>query len=348
MRVRHGTTLMEVLVSIFVMAIGLIALLALFPVGAFEMADALRDSRISACIANATSIASAWNLRHESNVTQAFSLPGSVANFVDVSQPPWIMGPSYPVYVDPMGATTYALNSYSRNWVAALAPMTSYTGQGRAGIRRVTTSFATTSSVAANAVFAPVQWCCLLDDITFDKNGTPDMSTGSVQHTYEYSWAYLLRRPKNSVPSVVEMWVVVYQHRPLLLHGNSALLNQGGDETFYSAVVRTPKLVTLTWPNLKSPPAVRPGSWILDCSATPNPTDNRSQPGNARFYQVVGVTENLGSTDVEVDSPIMGPPPSTPTPVLWNVGDVSLAPPNRFAVLDGVVQVVYKGTNWLP
>jgi len=35
---RRGTTLVEVLVSIFVMAIGLVALLSLFPLGAFEMA----------------------------------------------------------------------------------------------------------------------------------------------------------------------------------------------------------------------------------------------------------------------------------------------------------------------
>ena len=42
---RSGVTLIEVLVSIFVASIGLLALLALFPVGALSMRQALKDSR---------------------------------------------------------------------------------------------------------------------------------------------------------------------------------------------------------------------------------------------------------------------------------------------------------------
>src|SRR6266404_2000101 len=50
---RSGVTLIEVLVAIFVASIGLLALLALFPVGALSMRQALRDSRCAQTSANA-------------------------------------------------------------------------------------------------------------------------------------------------------------------------------------------------------------------------------------------------------------------------------------------------------
>jgi hypothetical protein len=51
-----GSTLTEVLVAIFVMAIGLLALLALFPLGALSMAQAIKDDRTAAIAADATAL----------------------------------------------------------------------------------------------------------------------------------------------------------------------------------------------------------------------------------------------------------------------------------------------------
>ena len=48
-----GSTLIEVLVAIFVMGVGLLALLTLFPLGAFEMAQAIPDDRTAAIAADA-------------------------------------------------------------------------------------------------------------------------------------------------------------------------------------------------------------------------------------------------------------------------------------------------------
>jgi type II secretory pathway pseudopilin PulG len=54
---RNATTLTEVLVAIFIMGIGLMAILSLFPLGAAQMAQALKDQRSAEAAANATSLA---------------------------------------------------------------------------------------------------------------------------------------------------------------------------------------------------------------------------------------------------------------------------------------------------
>lgn len=54
---RDGTTLTEVLVAIFIMGIGLMAILSLFPLGAAQMAQALKDQRAAEAAANASSLA---------------------------------------------------------------------------------------------------------------------------------------------------------------------------------------------------------------------------------------------------------------------------------------------------
>src|SRR5262245_20567348 len=46
---RNAVTLTEVLIAIFVLSIGLMALLSLFPIGAAQMAQALKDQRCAEC-----------------------------------------------------------------------------------------------------------------------------------------------------------------------------------------------------------------------------------------------------------------------------------------------------------
>ena len=51
---RRGVTLLEVLTAIFIMGVGLLAILTLFPLGALSMARAVRDDRAATIGANAT------------------------------------------------------------------------------------------------------------------------------------------------------------------------------------------------------------------------------------------------------------------------------------------------------
>lgn len=54
---RHGITLLEVLAAIFIIGIGLLALLTLFPIGALQMAQAIKDDRAGQAAADAV----AWS-----------------------------------------------------------------------------------------------------------------------------------------------------------------------------------------------------------------------------------------------------------------------------------------------
>ena len=53
---RKGLTLVEVLATIFVLAVGMLSILVLFPVGAMKVRTALVNERISLCAANAESV----------------------------------------------------------------------------------------------------------------------------------------------------------------------------------------------------------------------------------------------------------------------------------------------------
>src|SRR5262249_30557160 len=72
---RAGVTLIEVLVSIFIMGVGLLALLTLFPLGALTMAQAVKDQRCAEAAANAEAIAIYRDMRNSVG-TATFQNPG--------------------------------------------------------------------------------------------------------------------------------------------------------------------------------------------------------------------------------------------------------------------------------
>jgi hypothetical protein len=104
---RSAVTLVEVLVAIFVMGIGLLALLTLFPLAALTMARAIQDERCAQAGLSANGYGSAQNVRNDPQVvTSVLPAPPSVDVFMDpthVATPADPTCPSYPVFVDPIG-----------------------------------------------------------------------------------------------------------------------------------------------------------------------------------------------------------------------------------------------------
>src|SRR5258707_6368496 len=99
---RPGVTLIEVLVAIFVMGIGLICLLTLFPLGAMSMASAFKDERAAQAAINARTVADTKKLRGDSALLDYFKNPGGRAGSPLPNADP--QSPSDPVFVHPTGA----------------------------------------------------------------------------------------------------------------------------------------------------------------------------------------------------------------------------------------------------
>src|SRR5687768_12289862 len=104
---RPGATLIEVLVAIFVMALGMMALLTLFPLGALRMAQAIQDDRCAICAHNAGSIATMKDLRNDPMVIQTGNPAAPDMFTMDLDGDgagPDPNGTSNPLMVDPAGA----------------------------------------------------------------------------------------------------------------------------------------------------------------------------------------------------------------------------------------------------
>lgn len=276
---RSAVTLIEVLVSIFIMGIGLLALLTLFPLGSLKMAQAIKDDRSAQAAANAEAAAAFWDVRHNLLATADDSpSPGGVERmflgprgWIDLrTRARGLEGPSYPIYVDPFGV----LGMAGRTTAIGALP-----GMNSPGIPRRRVTFGDTLAEAQ-------RWFALQDDINFNSNGQPDMPGGQVQRDARYTWAYLVRRPHIKVPALVEMSIIVYRGRPLQL--------PPGEPT-YGPVTFDPNSnsVQVAYDPATQPrPPVRRGGWILDATIY---NEARQPDPHGYFYRVVNVTD-LGGT----------------------------------------------------
>jgi prepilin-type N-terminal cleavage/methylation domain-containing protein len=359
MRHRPGVTLVEVLMAIFVMGIGMLALLVLFPLGALSVAQALRDDRAAQAATNATGWADAIDLRHDA---QLMNNPDSFSNPFPTLMAPLASpysGPSFPVYVDP-----YYVNLGQ-----------STLGAFTAGANRITPGIARRSLSLSGLIPGRAQplspqettrWFTLLDDITFTSgdtaNGQPELNP-VVKRGGRYTWAYLLKRPRWNSPEVVDMSVVVYGGRAVQLPGGENVYfaaNDGGGAN----------VLNVYWNPTADKPSFRKGVWVLDVTAeriTPNPqapTQFWDVP-HGYFYRVVGVTDLVGRdpttglnvTQLELQSNLkaqLPPPPPIPLPA-----PIPLPQPNpqgarsqtlwgAIVLMEQVVEVFDRGSGWKP
>ncbi len=281
---RPGVTLIEVLVTIFIMAIGMLALLVLFPIGALNMGQALKDDRCASAAALADSIATIFDIRHDANVMAAYTTPNGVNTA--------ILGPSNGVLIDPFGVL---------NGSATV---------GSSTLPRVNTQ-------AWGNTNAAVRWCTLLDDLTFQADGTPDLTqTPWAQRAEAFTWAWLVRQAQAGSSAVVDMSVVVFRTRDTTLPPR--------DVTYTATGAVNTNTATITY-GASGAPNLRTGAWVLDTSASAS--GNNAVPGY--FYRVVGYTDYGGTMQLELE-----------TNLKQNVTSLTF--------LDSVAEVFDRGQGWKP
>jgi hypothetical protein len=245
---RSGATLIEVLIAIFVSALGLLALLALFPLGALSMAHAIKDSKCAQASSNAAAIARFKNLKQD-----AALLPPTFASFLygnDAYTNPSVFipttitlmpnlktfnyyltpgvgapydGPSYPVYIDALGvnlsgssAPGYAGTTANNNPV----PVNRQVVGSYPAPPALSPGFLRLGPSYANSTQQYIEWFTLLDDISYGSNGLPsgplnpqNPTLTLIERTGKFSWAYLLRRANYAYSDGVDHTVVVYSDR---------------------------------------------------------------------------------------------------------------------------------------
>jgi prepilin-type N-terminal cleavage/methylation domain-containing protein len=347
---RTGVTLVEVLVAIFVMGIGLMALLTLFPIGMLRMAQAIRDSRSAEAGDTAYSILLMQDIRNDPLVITDGAVPDFFKNPYPTGGLPSAddFGESYPILVDPIGYRS--------------VPNPDWVGNIPGSLRRRSVKFVNDPTPAVMNLNV-LRSFSLWDDINFDSTvvpGAPQSVTGTqtVLRETRYSWAYVFRRPQTSNRSIVDCTVVVFDKRPLALNGNLNLgewvypqagLNQLGG-TYFNPTKNT---ITIFYTGGATPaPPIRPGDWIMDATLV---TNNNANPatgsGHAYFYRVVAGEDLIvgGQTCAryEVQQPIRG---FTTAP---NATDpVTNAPNSAYQgtaiVIEGIADVYEKGPVRLP
>ncbi len=335
-RPRPGVTLLEVLVAIFVMALGLLALLTLFPLGAMQLGQALKDDRTAQTANQADGfLRSYWrhavieNSPPDSTLVNSFSFPNTAPPTPNATVPvtgqlnyggtaatypqPTAGQPSYPVMVDPLGFWANQAGSQPQFWMARSMP-------GLVGtpllLPRRNLNAATLNSNAA------VLDCSLVDDMTFQPNGVPG---STLDRQGRYNWAAVIQQPNVNTPTVANLTILVFDGRPPLLAapGDEAVVTQ----TWTSGLLPTPdfsnltpaplilvpgsRTVTLLVPNRNADqaPLVRRGGWIMDGTI-----DATLGVRNANFYRIAGVTAGTPNTTtgvtpfiLDLDTEIKGP-----------------------------------------
>jgi hypothetical protein len=366
---RSGLTLVEVLVAIFVMGIGMIALLTLFPIGVLQMAQAIRQDRClrAALAADTISVlplgsdalvgGNPTSLRYDAVMaTNAFANPLNLYELdrsyftqpiaaMPVANP---YGPSYAVMVDPHGVlATAGLIAKLRPWVGALAPAVNPTGATGGLVRRPV-------SFANNVQINIKQWFSLPDDVVFDNDpfpgsplpGTPKLvAPTTMMRDTPFSWTYVLQRPRAGDSSVVNCTIVVFENRPLLL---AALTpnnqNQLPEFVFGGGTKAAPVVQFITSSNTIQiisavQPNLRAGDWLYDATIIlPDKTHPFPEVASA-FYRVVAVDETaLNTYSYQVQQPLR---PLARDPQRNQY-------PNTVIVMEGVSEVFERGPARVP
>lgn len=361
---RSGSSLVEVLVAIFVMGLGLIALLTLFPIGMLRMMQAIHDDKTSTAANNAHVISIAMRVRNDPTVLADPVGPPIITDLFQNPYPKTFFGAtglndadpfaeSYAVFVDPIGYNSVGGGS-AANWVGNVPGV----------LRRRPVSFATTA-LDIYRLFT------LTDDTRFENSlaatapvgtapaGTPATLTNPlppavplISRDTRYAWGYLLRRPQTGDNSVVDCSIVVFDQRITSMTGSGALPEYvyspgAGSPTYFDT---TRNAITIDY-TTNVPPPIRPGSWLLDATVYNNPTTNFGSQ-HAYFYRVVSVEEIVVAgppartlVRYEVATPLRGFDP--PYSALFTL-DPTYGYIGTSIVIDGIAEVFEKGPARLP
>lgn len=271
---RAGLSLMEALVALFIMAIGMISLLTLFPLGAIQMGRALRDDRCAQCAWQGDGVVRTWWQ------LEVVDKPGTEAA--------WFAS------LDPIAANPSTLPT--PGMVIALDPIGSNSGYPL----KIAGTISRQNPTQTPGLKQAIRACTLMDDIFFNEAGNPDTASGSTKGNVvrqgRYNWMALVQRPVNRDRTTANLKILVFD-------GRAPGTAPANGETQLNTTTSTPTIsgsgsqltVNMSLSNA-SFPLIGKGGWILD----PGSGDRMD------FYRVQSLTENTAgtATTLELDTPL--------------------------------------------
>lgn len=322
---RPGMTMTEVLVAIFVVAIGLAGVMSMVPFGAKQMSDALVADRATS---HATTIdgmvRSYWKEKIVEDLKQDNSpAPTPPEAYIDREPffvaldtpgrslpPPGATEASYPVFLDPMGVVGRAgradqlwvgdgggtnVPRRTMNGVQFLAPYAPYLSpNGNPGPPPGMNVVNTRDSSTALRMWSQADGFSWNEDSVPEKDLTTKTTT---QREYRYNALAVIQRPTNSARYTATFKVVVFSNRRHMFYPTN------GPEPVFSNVALTP---TSTEIKLPATADVQKGGWIMDATVTSVAPFIR----HANFYRVVSAVDNgsvvngVPHLDIELHTPI--------------------------------------------
>jgi hypothetical protein len=296
---RPGTSLMEVLIAMGILAIGMLAIMALFPIGAVNMARAINQNRAAEAGTNSDAMfryywKNAWVDRLNGGGLRALDgtwVPQPAPNppvrvqgasdiepmmlWLDCVPSPVTGLPVDPVTGFPNRAipTTSAQPSFPvlvdpvgyLTQTPAPPPTVSYQNYIASNNQLPRRTTLAAAAAGPNPTRATVRLTTLLDDMSYDGNGEPASYTGQLERGGRYNVAWLMQRPKNNVPHEVHLTVLVYAGRSPTDTPSSETAFPAVATDYYANVDPKPKSLTVSLivnGNPQPRPPLMAGKWV--------------------------------------------------------------------------------------
>lgn len=282
LKTRKGLTLLEVLITIFVMGIGMLSVLTLFPLAARKIGLSIDMDRATQAAANASAISSL-------PVRSSISIRDAASRYFDeklASTPLAGPKPSDVVHYD--GASYAATNTGPFYIGSLLAPEYS------PPVSRT----AWTWPILKRAEIVS------LDEYPFTDAGVPE---SGGRRSERYSTSFLFRRNRLDDENSMETVILVYAGRPFDFGNQNELLltttAPGGSSAVPNSDQSSEIQITNTFPvSLPGTPdrVIQRGSWIVDVSLD----SKTNKPRWKKFYQVMNVDPTTGI--LSIDRPLEG------------------------------------------
>ncbi len=268
---RQGLTLVEVLATIFILAVGSLSILVLFPVGAMKVKTALNNARIALVANNGLSNLSVLvktGMLNINNLTFSNPLQDNmrICLFDQTAQITGALTIEYP------GTSTQKPLTYTPVNFLSVLP----------------------NGVSGTILQFRKKWFSLQDDIEWDASGSVGPVVGRGQ---AFSLAYLIRKESNG--GLYDVTLLVYNGR------SPNLYDSGNDQELTLATMAdagaagNTALALSVLPTKEGARTLDKGSWIVE-------TTNRE----FEYYQLQSVTEGKDSAGatcyrLELDRPLV-------------------------------------------